>query len=519
MKRVLQNQLWLTALLIAILVAGLGGCAGTLGTGPDPAPIGLTILFFNDIHGHLLPFEVTEGTHRREVGGIARMAAQVESIRAENRLRNRRTYLLIAGDILQGTPLSTVFHGRPDVECFNAMGVDAMAVGNHEFDFGTDNLRQLEQLAHFPFLSANIREKATGKLLYAPSAAFALPGKLTLTVVGVTTDELKTTTRPAYVRGLSVQDPLQSVRSIVKTAAKSGPVVLLSHNRHRVDRQIAASLPELAAIIAGHDHLLFAPYRKVNGVAIFEALDNGRYLGRIDLLVDPVTGKAVLESSRYLPITLEMPDDPAIERIVAVYQGQLGERFKEVIGQSTLLLDGRRDQVRYEETALGDFVTDVMREYTGADIALVNAGALRASIDPGPVTLEDVFRTLPFENQILRVQLTGRDLMAALERSVHGTREDQDGGFLQVSGLRLEVKGHRVSQLEIENAPGVLPPEATYSVAMPDFLAAGGDGYRIFVGKPALNTRLSLRDVVVDAIRARRIISAPDGGRILRTRN
>jgi 2',3'-cyclic-nucleotide 2'-phosphodiesterase (5'-nucleotidase family) len=307
------------------------------------------------------------------------------------------------------------------------------------------------------------------------------------------------------------------VRAIVDRSVKKGPVILLSHSRHRTDRKLAAELPQLTAIIGGHDHLLFAPYRLVNGVPIFEALDNGRYLGRMDLAANPLTGETLLESSRYLPITADLPQDPAVARIVVDYQDRLGERFKAVIGHSEVLLDGKRKHVRYEETAMGDFVTDVMRTYTGADIAIVNAGALRADIGPGPVTLEDVFRALPFENEIIRVQLSGRDLLAALKRSVRGTREDEDGGFLQVSGIRFTIKGHRVSAVQVGSPPRNLDPEAAYAVAMPDFLATGGDGYTLFENKPSLNTRLSLRDVVVDAIRSRAAITTRCDDRIVRT--
>jgi len=130
-------------------------------------PIKVSVLFFNDIHGHLSPFKIRTESGKKEVGGVARMATLIETIRAENRIRNIETFVLIAGDILQGTPMSTVFRGQPDVECFNAMGVDAMTVGNHEFDFGLKNFMDLKQKARFPFLSSNIVKKIQGSC-YAP---------------------------------------------------------------------------------------------------------------------------------------------------------------------------------------------------------------------------------------------------------------------------------------------------------------------------------------------------------------
>jgi 2',3'-cyclic-nucleotide 2'-phosphodiesterase (5'-nucleotidase family) len=157
-----------------------------------------------------------------------------------------------------------------------------------------------------------------------------------------------------------------------------------------------------------------------------------------------------------------------------------------------------------------------MREYSETDIALLNSGALRESIQPGPITLEEVFEVLPFNNDIIRVELTGKDLLNALTRSVSGTRQDEDGGFLQVSGIRVTVRGQRVESVHVGEQETPLDPGRIYTVALPGFLFSGGDGYALFVGKPGVNTRLPLREVVVDAIRNRKSISAHLEKRIIR---
>jgi len=177
-------------------------------------PLNVTVLFFNDTHGHLQPFKVKTDTGKIEVGGIARLAALVENIRIENTRKGVRTFLLLAGDILQGTPMSTVFQGRPDVECFNAMTVNAMTVGNHEFDFGFRNFLDLKKMAEFPFLSSNIIRKDSGNLICEPSISFSLTQNISLSVIGATTRDLLITTRPDNVKQVTVLDSIQTVKDV-----------------------------------------------------------------------------------------------------------------------------------------------------------------------------------------------------------------------------------------------------------------------------------------------------------------
>ncbi|HQP30610.1 MAG TPA: metallophosphatase, partial [Deltaproteobacteria bacterium] len=280
----------LTALVIILLIGLMSGCASHLADRRPPGHVSLTILFFNDLHGHLKPFEIKDEQGTREVGGIAHMAALVRAIREENARKNTRTVVLVAGDLLQGTPLSTVFTGEPDITCLNIMGVDAAAVGNHEFDFGFENFLKLEEMADFPFVSANIVRKDTGGLLCRPYKTIEIDSTVALTVIGVTTEELLSTTKRENVESLAVLDPVAAVRGVYNQQRPRGPVVLLSHSRHQTDRDIASAVPGLTAVIGGHDQVLLAPYRQVGAVPIFQAFEKGRYLGRIDLEIDRSTG-------------------------------------------------------------------------------------------------------------------------------------------------------------------------------------------------------------------------------------
>ncbi len=513
-----MNQSYSRRLIIVLtcVIALLTACAGSGPPNVQPSKVSVTVLFFNDLHGYLKPFEVKTDTGNQEVGGIARLSTLIDTVRKENDRKNIKTLVLVAGDILQGTPMSTVFKGEPDIKCLNVMGVDALTVGNHEFDFGLENFLKIKDEAVFPFLSANIIEKDSGRKLCRSSLSIQLTSDLSFTIIGVTTRQLLHTTKADNVATLDVIDPLASIKPAYDQAKKIGPVVLLSHSRHQTDRAIAQALPELVAIIGGHDQILLSPYRKVGPVPIFQAFEKGRYLGRIDLEIDTTTKKAKLVSGTYMPVTATVQPHLQVAKIVSTYDQQLGEQFKEVIGVSKSFLDGERDHVRYEETALGNFITDIMVAHTGAQVAMINSGALRASIKLGPITVTDVFKAMPYANELMLVKLTGAELAQVLKRAVQGQRSDEDGGFLHVSQLFFEIKGRHPVNIRVGKDKALLEPERVYTVAVPDFLASGGDGHSVFNDKPLIKTGLPLRELIVDTIKQRRIISAEVEGRIKR---
>ncbi|MBI5063968.1 MAG: 5'-nucleotidase C-terminal domain-containing protein [Desulfatitalea sp.] len=502
--------------LVAVLLVCLVGCAGAPSSEKQPEPIPLTVLFFNDLHGHLMPFEIKGEKGVEEVGGIARLAALIRQIREENSRKQVRTLVLVAGDILQGTPMSTVFKGDPDIRCLNAMRVDAMTVGNHEFDFGLENFLKLKEQAAFPFLSANIVLKESGRLLCQPALEVPLSGGVTFTIIGATTQELLTTTQADNVATLGVLDSVAAVTQVHAKAMERGPVLLLSHSRQETDRRIAKAMPDLVAIVGGHDQVLLSPYGIEGRVPILQAFEKGRYLGRLDLRIDPASRRAKLIDATYIKVTADIAPDPEVAAIVSDYNARLGQQFKEVIGRCDTFLDGEREHIRYQETALGNFITDIMRAHTGAQIAMINAGALRASIKEGPVTVEDVFKAMPYGNELVRVELTGAEIQQALQRAVRGAREDEDGGFLHVSGLSFDVRGRSAENIRVGMDRRPLDSAAIYSVVVPDFLASGGDEHVVFKSKPQIKTGSPLRELIVDTIRQRGVISAEKEGRIKR---
>jgi len=220
--------------------------------------------------------------------------------------------------------------------------------------------------------------------------------------------------------------------------------------------------------------------------------------------------------SAYIPVVAGMPEDARVAAVVADYDKRLGEKFKEVIGSSEVFLDGERERIRYEETGLGNFVADIMRAHTGAQIAFLNAGSLRASIKQGPVTVEDVFMAMPYANELMTTQLTGKEIVAVLTRAVMSAREEEDGGFLQVSGISFAVSGKKPTDIRVDGDGRPLDPQASYTVVVPDFLSTGGDGHAVFKGKQYIKTGTPLRELIIDTFRQRGSVSAQKEGRIRR---
>ncbi len=173
-----------------------------------------TILFFNDFHARLEPVEVpgVEG----EVGGLARLAGMADEVRAENDAAGVPTFLLIAGDVLQGTPYSTVYRGEAEFACLNEVAVSAMTLGNHEFDYGQDNVRRLIEMANFPVISANVTVAGTaGDGAFTDGVAWLAAGDEKILVIGLTTPETPITTAPRNVVGLDFGDPAVAAEAVI----------------------------------------------------------------------------------------------------------------------------------------------------------------------------------------------------------------------------------------------------------------------------------------------------------------
>jgi 5'-nucleotidase/UDP-sugar diphosphatase len=469
----------------------------------------VTVLHFNDSHGHVEIPEAKEG--EVALGGIARMAAAIAEVKAYNDDHDVSTLVLSAGDALQGTPLSTVFKGEVDFRCFNMFPLDAMCIGNHEFDYGLPNLRRLINQADFPVLSSNIRRASDGTRVFDGALVKEIGDEVAV-IIGLTTPETSVTTMPSNVAGLTFEDPVAAAKTLVDRILlhRDYLIIALTHLGFEEDVKLATAVPGLDVIVGGHTHTVLEQEKIVGDTIVVTAGAYGEFLGQLDMVVDQ--GKITRHRWFLRPMDRYQEPRADVEAVVQDYVNRLGEELEQVVAVSKVPLDGQREHVRNQETNLGNLVADAMRAISGAEVALTNAGGIRASIDEGPITMGEVLTVLPFGNELCTVKLTGAQIKAILADST--SRDPDAGGFMQVSGVKVVVEGNEVTEITVNDEP--LDPERTYLVATNDFMLEGGDGYDIFKeGQDPYQVGTKLSGAVVQYLTDQKEVAPEVEGRIV----
>ena len=358
----------------------------------------------------------------------------------------------------------------------NDLRFDAMTLGNHEFDWGLATLRTLTEGARFPFLSANITDRE-GKALPGVKPYVILERKgIKIAVIGLTTPDVATAVKREHVAGLKQRSPEKLLPGLIAEVRGKGAtlVILLSHLGFAEDMRLGSSVPGIDVIVGGHSHTALADPVQTERTIVVQAGARGLYLGVLELIVDEKTGK--LESATEhgeLKTVWSGPNDAADEetaRLIGRYESKLKPMLNEVVGETPVDLTRQP----YGESSLGSVIADSMRESTAAQIAIQNSGGIRADIPAGKITMERVYMVLPFDDDLVCMDLTGQALIEIFEKAAAGRR-----GFLQVSGLEVAYTISADGRRKVTRmAAGGLPVDKskTYRVATNDFLAEGGDG-------------------------------------------
>lgn len=499
-------------LAVAMMLAITMTWAASAESKPKPVPkartVEVQVLGLNETHGQLVPLSQrnADGT-RTNVGGAAALATYLEDEEAEN----RRTLIVDSGDFMQGPAISSYFEGKSTVEVYNEIGVDSVAVGNHEFDWGRDALNQRIAEADFAFLANNIVEDSTGDQPQgiAPYKVFNLKG-VKVGVIGVGNPDTKNVTLPEATEGLSFLDVNQSARAVADSVKelekkKVETVVLTPHMGLESATEgpladLLNTLPtetaeELDFALGGHIPLDIGT--EINGVPVIQPLGNTRGYADITLTVDRKT-KDVIEfaATSDRVITDSVAPDPEVQTIVDRYQAELDEALGQTVGEATTSI--LRGETRGVESEMGNFVADSMRTYLPeVDFAFTNAGGLRADIDQGPITLEEIYAVLPFNNTLVTMDLTGAQVEQVLEEGANSQY-----GTVQVSGLKWAYDasaplGDRVTRVTLPDGTP-LDPNATYKIATNNFMATGGDRFTTLTqGQNTTDTQTNLVDTVV----------------------
>jgi 2',3'-cyclic-nucleotide 2'-phosphodiesterase (5'-nucleotidase family) len=461
------------ALIIVVLVS-LTACQ----TAPPAAPSTITILHTNDIHGAL--------------DNAPRLTTLINQGRAAAGKDN--LLLLDAGDVFTGTLYSTLFQGEAEAWFMNHDGYDAMTIGNHDFDRGPQGLADFIKRLNFPVVSSNMDFKNISplKTLIKPYLIVQKSGSR-FGLFGLITG--RTAELSSSGPDVIFNDEIASAKTTVAVLKDQGinKIIVLSHLGWEADLKLAAAVPGLDVIVGGHTHTLPSEYPTVikdgsNPTLIVQGGAQSQYLGQLDIVFNQDGVIQNWTGSQLLRIDDKIVPEAAGAAKIAEYQKAIGAYTQNIIGKTSVTLDGDRSRNRLQETNLGDLIADSMLEKAGrvqAVVALISGGGIRASVPSGDISLGSVLEILPFHNFLVALDITGAQLMNALENGVSQV-EAADGRFPQISGFQFvwnpgAAPGSRIQSVEIQTTTGFKPLDlaATYRLVTTNFLAAGGDGYSV----------------------------------------
>ena len=495
------------AALLLVLALVLAACASRNTPAGDADLVRLTFLQINDAY----VLEPVDGGRR---GGMARLATLVRDARREN----PNTIFVIGGDFLSPSVESTFLQGSQMIAALDAVGLDYATFGNHEFDFGPAVLAERMKESKFRWLSANVVDRDSGRP-FAGAAADELVtlGGVRIGLLGLTMVDAARTSRPGP--DIAFNPPLAAGREAVARLRARGAAIVaaITHQEMAEDRALGAATG-IDVILGGHEH---DPMVAEEGKALItKGGSDARYLVQVDLWLGR-DGKLVERSWRFREVSRRVAPDPAVEALVRAYAARLDRELAVVVGRTDVPLEARSAKLRTQETNLGDLVTDLLRERLAADVALVNGGAIRTNreVPRGTLTRRDIHALLPFSDVVLKLEMRGRELGAALEHGLAQT-DRAGGGFLQVSGMRLvwdpqRPPGQRLVSASVGGRP--LEDERVYTVAVPSYLVRGGDGYTAFKAAKIVIDETSgpqVAQTILDGIVARRTIAPSTDGRI-----
>ena len=454
----------------------------------------LVIYHTNDVHGYAFEERGSEGQLTRI--GYDRLKAIIDADPTPRKL------LLDAGDVLHGQAFATARRGEFSAIVLSLMGYDAIATGNHDFDYGYERLLELSAKYRLNFLSANVSYasgKAKGETILPPYRVRSW-NDFKVGIFGLATPTTVTTTGPLNVEGLVIKDPIETARAVVKRLKREGVdlIVAVTHMGSEpycvpMSQTVAEQVPGIDIIIDGHSHsTVAARVKRADGSSALVA-SAGSYFENVGRITVNRSARGELSiSARTLAASsfeVELaPHDPAMRQAMNALKVELDKEMNLVVMKAPFDLDGARVRVRSSSTNLGRIICAAIAEATDADAAFMNSGTVRNSIQAGDVTKGQLLSVMPYGNYIYLIEISGKDLLEALN---FGLGQTGSGAFPQLWGIEIVARttelvgsdGTRKEALTVDSATiggKPLDPEATYTLAINDFIHSGGDGYEVF---------------------------------------
>ncbi len=510
----------LLRLSLLIALAFIAACEADVRSVADNNTV--TLLFTNDVESAYDPIPAFWLDDQEMIGGIAEMTTLINSIRDTE----PNVFLFDSGDIFTGA-LAKLTEGRLAFELMITMGYDAMAIGNHEFEYGHEIFAWQKNRAPFPVLGANFFYKDTDHP-YAQSHAVIERNGLRIGVIGIMGQDAVSAIIPSFIAPLDVTVPAEAVqRSVDELREEVDLIVLLTHQGKtapmqtdaesdpRLQRDIDADI-NLAGAVTGVD-VLFAGHADAGtpepivhpdtGTIIMQTYGQATHLGYLQLTLDPDTRDVVSHNGTLVPVdpALHAPD-PVILAKLAEYREQYPE-IREVVGKTAARMNRRY----IEESDVGHLFADAFVAIAQTDIAFIHSGSLRKDLPGGDVRIVDLLDTYPFVDDVIVKDMSGEQIRRALEQSFTLER-----GLLQVSGLEVTYDltrplGQRLIALEHGGAD--VEDGDRFLVAAPGFLAEGGDLYTVFAESEAIRSAGKVSDVIAAYIAGHELVAVPNRGR------
>ena len=529
----------ITFLTLLVLIGASSGYVA-------PERVQITILGTTDLHGNINPIDYY--TNKPDNRGLAKVATLIKRLRKEQ----PNVVLIDSGDTIQGSPLES-YHGRknnqppdPMMLAMNALQFDAMAVGNHEYNFGLKVLEKARSEAKFPWLSGNTYETATGKTHYQPYFVKQVAG-VRVGILGLTTPGIPNWDNPPNYAGLSFHDPVAEARkwvSIMRARERVDIVIVAMHmglgedlrtgekNPGQVPHEneavtIAKTVPGIDVIFMGHTHRE-VPSLFINGVLLTQANHWGRHLARADVYLEktPAGWRVYAKSSRTIPTDDRVEPDAEITKLAEPYDRETQAWLNRVIGESKEELNAR--QARFRDTAILDLIQKVQIEAGSADVSMVASFNADARIAKGPVTVRDIAGLYVYENTLAVLEVTGQQLKEALEHSAKYFRDYEPGktapelindkipayNFDIAEGVTYELDiskpvGQRIQNLQFRSQP--VRPDQKFRLATNNYRVNGGGGYLMYKTAPVVyRSSEEIRELIIDWVeRNKRIPTEP----------
>ncbi|MBX2875827.1 MAG: sulfatase-like hydrolase/transferase [Saprospiraceae bacterium] len=484
----------------------------------------LTLLYTNDIESVYDPIDAYWNDTIQRIGGMAHLATLIEQVRK----KETSHFLFDAGDIFTGA-LSKATYGKLPFDLYSAMGYECLTLGNHEFEYGWQKLLESKQRARFPVLNANIFYQGTD-INYGQSYTILEKDGLRVGLIGVMgVEAFKNTIYPGNVLGLEVRPPIPIVQKWVdKLKPEVDLIVVLTHQNKSApmqsdkevdesvqrgfdeDYEMAGTVKGIDVLLGGHsDHGLWEPVRHpTTGTLIGITFGQGKYLGYMRLAIDQKNKKVELREGKLIPVIAEkLPPDPKISKLIEQAR-KANPHLIKIIG--TNLRTGYR---KYNaESNLGNFIADVTRTAATSDIGMANPGSIRADLDVGDITVEEIVNIYPFIDELVTVEIDGNALRDLLEYSATLTY-----GLVQLSGIDIQYDfrkplGQRLIKATINGQQ--IQDKKKYTIACSAFVAGGGDGFSMLkAGKVLHRSKKRFIDFLLEHIEREKELVLPAIGR------